>query len=96
MIFFYSSFTVLQCILHSKYLALSQRMVTVKFLLVISRIEWLNGEHITVSRTISVLILRVATWLVRIKVILMLTVGQSVSQSVNQPVSQSVSQLCEQ
>jgi hypothetical protein len=36
-------------------------MVTVKFFLVIRQVEWLNSEQTNVSRTISVLILRVVT-----------------------------------
>jgi len=44
-------------------LALSLRVVTVKFFRVIRRVYWLTGEQTNVSRTISVLILRVVTWL---------------------------------
>jgi hypothetical protein len=36
-------------------------IITVKFFWVISRVEWLNGEQTNVSRTISVLTLRVVT-----------------------------------
>jgi hypothetical protein len=38
-------------------LALSRRMVTMKFFRVISRVEKLNGEQTYISRTVSVLIL---------------------------------------
>jgi hypothetical protein len=44
-------------------LALSWQTVTVKFFQVISQVKWVNGEQTNMSRTISVLIFSVVTWL---------------------------------
>jgi hypothetical protein len=60
-------------------LELSRRQCIIKSSRATSRVKWLKYENTDVSRSLSVLVLRVLKWLkVKVKVTLRLTVSQPV------------------